>query len=156
MARSNYDLDSVVRVASVDEDAEWQRVNSYIADVLKDCYVLYAKLARLRGDFAGSELTKLSDISEKARDMGAALSVFSKAFTDGEYSMSRKEQFGGGGQPGAGDSEDIEPMAEDFDFSEEEAPEGQGEESDQGKKGKDEEEEPSPEDFESKDSDEEE
>ena len=49
---------------SADRDAEWQRVNSYIADTLKDTHVLYAKLARLQGDFAGAELDQLQKISE--------------------------------------------------------------------------------------------
>lgn len=107
------------RTAAVDEDAEWQRVNSYIADVLKDCYVLFAKLARLRGDFAGAELAKLDGISSKVRDMGQELASFSKAFTEGEYSMHKKEQYGG---PDMEVPADFEPTAEDFDFS----PEGEG------------------------------
>ena len=116
MARENYDLDeSVVRTAAVDEDAEWQRVNSYIADVLKDCYVLFAKLARLRGDFAGDELASLDGISAEVRDMGQKLATFSKAFTEGKAAMSKKEQFGQGVETGV--SADFEPTAEDFDFS---------------------------------------
>jgi hypothetical protein len=121
MARSNYDFETDVRVAAVDEDAEWQRVNSYVADVLKDSYVLFAKLARLRGDFAGSELVKLDSISTKVRDVGQALSRFSKSFTSGEFSMDKKEQFGNEGtelSPG------LEPTAEDFDFSAGEQGEG--------------------------------
>jgi len=116
MARHNYDLETV-RTAAVDEDAEWQRVNSYIADVLKDCYVLFAKLARLRGDFAGSELAKLDDVSSKVRDMGQELAGFSKSFTEGEYSMSKKEQYGEGGGGNVDVPADFEPSAEDFDFS---------------------------------------
>ena len=110
---------SVVRTAAVDEDAEWQRVNSYIADVLKDCYVLFAKLARLRGDFAGSELSRLDDVSSKVRDMGQELATFSKSFTEGEYSMSKKEQYGEEGGEGMDVDvpADFEPTAEDFDFS---------------------------------------
>jgi hypothetical protein len=106
------------RTAAVDEDAEWQRVNSYIADVLKDCYVLFAKLARLRGDFAGSELAKLDSVSSRVRDTGQELAGFSKSFTEGEYSMSKKEQYGEEGGEGM-DVEipsDFEPSAEDFDF----------------------------------------
>jgi len=105
------------REAAVDEDSEWQRVNSYIADVLKDCYVLFAKLARLRGDFAGSELSRLDGVSSKVRDLGQELAGFSKAFTEGEYSMSKKEQFGGGGDDEVDIPSDFEPTAEDFDFS---------------------------------------
>ena len=148
MTRHSYDLEPTIRTAA-DEDAEWQRVNSYIADVLKDCYVLFAKLARLRGDFAGSELAKLDEISSGVRDMGQSLAGFSKAFNEGEYSMNKKTQFGEEGEMDL--PSDFEPTAEDFDFSEptEEEPtaedfdmggqgeEGQGEE-DQGEEGQDE------------------
>lgn len=125
MARDNYDLDIPVRIATADDDAEWQRVNSYIADVLKDCYVLFAKLARLRGDFAGSELSKLDMISAKVRDTGQELAGFSEAFSEGDYSMDKKEQFG---EEGVSDFEPpteppTEPTAEDFDFSEQGEPE---------------------------------
>lgn len=122
MARHNYDLETV-RTAAVDDDAEWQRVNSYIADVLKDCYVLFAKLARLRGDFAGSELAKLDGTSAKVRDLGQELAGFSKAFTEGKYAMNKKEQFGGEGEGMDVDvPSDFEPTAEDFDFSAPEEP----------------------------------
>lgn len=115
---SSPDSKNRLHVAGNDPDAEWQRVNSYIADVLKDCYVLFAKLARLRGDFAGQELSSLDDISAKVRDLGQELSGFSKAFTDGEYAMNRKEQFGGSQNPSDVDvPKDFEPTAEDFDFS---------------------------------------
>lgn len=139
MTRQNYDTDETIRTATVDEDAEWQRVNSYVADVLKDCYVLFAKLARLRGDFAGTELSKLDEISAHVRDVGQSLASFSKSFNEGEYSMNKKEQFGDEG----GDMDiptDFEPTAEDFDFSVE--PEG-GEEGG----GEDEEEGPPLEEF---------
>src|SRR5271166_2508593 len=69
--------------AALDRDAEWQRVHSYIADVLKDTHVLYAKLARLEGDFAGEELTRLERISEAVLQLGNELSAFSKAFYEG-------------------------------------------------------------------------
>lgn len=72
---------------AADQDAEWQRVNSYIADVLKDSHVLYAKLARLQGDFAGEELSKLIKISESVLMIGQELSGFSKAFYEGKYDM---------------------------------------------------------------------
>jgi hypothetical protein len=142
MTRHSYDLDPTVRMAT-DEDAEWQRVNSYIADVLKDCYVLFAKLARLRGDFAGSELAKLDDISSGVRDMGQSLAGFSKAFNEGEYSMNKKTQFGEGGEVDV--PSNFEPTAEDFDFSEptEEEPSAedfdmsQGEEEKQGEEEED-------------------
>lgn len=75
------------RTATVDRDAEWQRVNSYIADVLKDAHVLYAKLARLQGDFVGQELNSLEQISESVLSLGEELSQFSKAFYDGKLQM---------------------------------------------------------------------
>jgi hypothetical protein len=76
-----------VKIATVDRDAEWQRVNSYIADVLKDTHVLYAKLARLQGDFIGRELDELEKISESVLSLGEELSQFSKAFYEGKLSM---------------------------------------------------------------------
>lgn len=85
------------RHASADSDAEWQRVNSYIADVLKDAHVLYAKMARLQGDFGGEELDRLRKISEAVLALGDELSGFAKAFKDGQYSMVETE-FTYGGQ----------------------------------------------------------
>lgn len=83
-----------------ERDSEWQRVNSYIADVLKDAHVLYSKLARLQGDFIGAELTELESISSKVLDLGEELSKFMKAFHEGEASMMKEKQFGGdGGAP---------------------------------------------------------
>jgi hypothetical protein len=81
-------------------DADWQRVNSYIADVLKDAHVLYSKLARLQGDFVGGELDHLEKISSKVLDLGEQLSTFMKAFHEGDASMMKEKQFGGGGAPG--------------------------------------------------------
>ena len=81
-------------------DADWQRVNSYIADVLKDAHVLYAKLARLQGDFGGAELDQLQKISEAVLVLGDELSVFSKDFYDGKYRMQQSE-FTYGDQGGA-------------------------------------------------------
>ena len=81
-------------VSVSDKDAEWQRVNTYIADVLKDAHVLYAKLARLQGDFGGEELNNLEKISEDVLEIGTSLSSFSKAFYDGNVSMSGEEAFG--------------------------------------------------------------
>lgn len=142
-ARQNdYDM----RTAAADEDTEWQRVNSYIADILKDCYVLYSKLARLRGDFAGSELSQLDSISTKVRDLGQNLSVFSKAFTEGEYSMNKKEQFGDGDQS----LPDFESAAEDFDFGAGDAEGGGGGEEPEPEDFSGQEEEVEPEDFEDK------
>jgi hypothetical protein len=78
-----------------DRDQEWQRVNSYVADVLKDTHVLYAKLARLQGDFAGPELDDLERISESVLDLGEQLSRFMKAFHDGDATMLKSKLFGG-------------------------------------------------------------
>ncbi len=77
--------------SAVDRAAEWQRVHSYIADVLKDTHVLYAKLARLEGDFAGEELARLERISEAVLTLGNELSAFSKAFYEGKYEMAQSE-----------------------------------------------------------------
>ena len=92
---------SGVHTAAEDHDAEWQRVNSYVADVLKDSHVLYAKLARLQGDFAGEELANLSKISEAVLSIGSELSRFSKAFYEGKYDMLQSSfTYGeGGGAP---------------------------------------------------------
>jgi len=73
--------------AAVDMDAEKQRVNSYIADVLKDSHVLYAKLARLQGDFKGQEAEDLFGIAQRVLDIGDELSKFAKAFREGEAKM---------------------------------------------------------------------
>ena len=97
------------KAAAVDRNAEWQRVHSYIADVLKDTHVLYAKLARLEGDFGGEELTRLERISEAVLTLGNELSAFSKAFYEGKYDMAandfaygEKHDKGGGGDNGGG------------------------------------------------------
>jgi hypothetical protein len=79
------------RMAAADREADWQRVHSYIADVLKDAHVLYAKLARLEGDFAGEELSRLERISESVLTLGEELSGFSKAFYEGKYSMAESD-----------------------------------------------------------------
>ncbi len=86
------------RVAAEDRDAEWQRVNSYVADVLKDAHVLYSKIARLQSDFTGSELGHLEKIGEHVLDVGEELSKFMKAFHDGEFRMVKDIQFGGAPQ----------------------------------------------------------
>lgn len=89
--------------AAVDMDAEKQRVNSYIADVLKDSHVLYAKLARLQGDFKGTEAQELMEISQKVLSLGDELSRFAQAFRDGEAKMADTsfaygDDSGGGGE----------------------------------------------------------
>jgi hypothetical protein len=81
------------RVAS-DKDSEWQRVNSYVADILKDSHVLYAKLARLQGDFGGKELQLVEKISEEVLELGRKLSSFSKAFYQGKASMVSHDVYG--------------------------------------------------------------
>ena len=73
--------------AAVDMDAEKQRVNSYIADILKDSHVLYAKIARLQGDFKGTEAEQLFDLGQKVLALGDELSRFAKAFSEGEAAM---------------------------------------------------------------------
>jgi len=90
----------LVRSAATDRDAEWQRVNSYIADVLKDTHVLYAKLARLQGDFIGGELSELEKISEEVLALGEELSKFSKAFYDGKLQMAESDMAYGSPQGG--------------------------------------------------------
>lgn len=89
-----------LRKAGNDRDSEWQRVNSYIADVLKDSHVLYAKLARLQGDFAGSELQELQGISEDVLSLGERLSKFSRAFYEGELAMVESSHKYGEQSPG--------------------------------------------------------
>lgn len=79
------------RVAIPENEADWQRVNSYVADVLKDCHVLYAKLARLQGDFNGSDLEKLEQISTQVLDMGVELSNFSRDFFKTRGQVMKKE-----------------------------------------------------------------
>lgn len=92
------------RVAAVDRDVEWQRVNSLIADVLKDAHVLYAKLARLQGDFAGKELDDLEKISEGVLGIGGKLSTFSKAFYEGKAVMMQSDLYGSDSGPMFGGS----------------------------------------------------
>lgn len=98
----NHGLLSVIRSAAADKDAEWQRVNSYIADVLKDIHVLYAKLARLQGDFIGNERQDLEEISEEVLSLGEELSQFSKAFYEGRLNMAESDVVYG--NPGSGAS----------------------------------------------------
>jgi hypothetical protein len=72
-------------------DPDFQRVYTYVADVLKDSHVLFAKLARLQGDFKGRELQDLISIAEGVLDIGDRLSVFSRALDEGSYSISESE-----------------------------------------------------------------
>lgn len=88
-------------LSTEERDAEWQRVNSAIADILKDAHMGYSKLARLQSDFAGEELARLSKISEATLAIGDELSKFAKAFYEGKYEMLQKEFVYGenGGSP---------------------------------------------------------
>jgi hypothetical protein len=122
------------RTAAEDRDQEWQRVNSYVADVLKDAHVLYSKIARLQSDFTGSELGHLEKIGEHVLDIGEDLSKFMKAFHEGEFSMMKDIQFGGGPQgappgtpPPAIPSEFKEPERTDEDYEKEIRSEDEGE-----------------------------
>lgn len=112
------------RVAAGPEgDPDWQRVHSYIADTIKDSYVLYAKLARLRGDFGGAELEELDAVSSAVRDVGMSLSAFSKNFTEGSYGMAKKEPYGAD-EMAMGETMDFgEPVDFEVVEGEEEAPE---------------------------------
>ena len=102
------------RIAVENEDADWQRVNSYVADIVKDIMLTYSKLARLRSDFVGSELAKIGGVSNKVREVGEIMLAFSKAFNANEYSIAKKEH-------GEKDSEDYSegggPPVEDFSAS---------------------------------------
>lgn len=95
------------RLAFVDRNAEWQRVNSYIADALKDMHVLYAKLARLQGDFTGSELERVEQLSEQVLALGEEMSHFSREFTQGKLNMVESPAF----QTGRGQSGKQPPPA---------------------------------------------
>lgn len=118
------------KVAAIkDQNAEWHRVNSYIADILKDAHVLYAKLARLQGDFAETELDKLEHVSEKVLELGSELSSFSKGFYEGRIEMVKEFSYSGPGGstkievetkgdevPVEGESKDPEPSHEELDI----------------------------------------
>jgi hypothetical protein len=111
---------SIERTASVDKDAEWHRVNSLIADILKDAHMMYAKLARLQGDFIGEELTKVEEISESILTIGEQLSHFSRAFYEGKFSMAETEFSYGTPSPN-GESQEQPPEV----IVEEEVPESE-------------------------------
>jgi len=118
------DVFSIMRKhqAAVDRDAEWQRVHSYVADVLKDIHVLYAKLARLEGDFAGEELTRLERVSEAVLALGNELSGFSKAFYEGKYDMADND-FAYGSKHNEHDNEHNEEEHANTEQASDEAPE---------------------------------
>lgn len=126
--RISHEISVSLRKAASDKNADWQRVNSYIADILKDAHVLYAKLARVQGDFSGQELDNLEKISEDVLSIGGKLSAFSKAFYEGKANMSEDETFGDAdsSQSFMTDSQPFESGGEsggevDFDYS----PEGE-------------------------------
>lgn len=121
-------------IATDERDQEWQRVNSYVADVLKDTHVLYAKLARLQGDFTGSELEELESVSDKVLELGEQLSRFMKDFHNGAASMLTSKLFGGGesppgqsGQPGPTAPPTPEPERTEVDYESEIRAEEDGE-----------------------------
>jgi hypothetical protein len=105
-----------IRMASDGEiDADWKRVNSYIADILKECSMLYAKLARLQADFNGEELKNIQRISEGVLVLGDEMSNFSKEFYEGTYKMQPSDVLYGGysdnnQQPPQGVSPPTPPM----------------------------------------------
>lgn len=118
-----------ISVSAVNKDAEWQRVNSYIADTLKDSAMLYSKLARLQGDFVGEELDRLKQISEVVLTINEELSGFSKAFNEGKLDMAESvHQYGN--EPGgdemfqpfdnSGEGEITPELPEGLDTGEEE------------------------------------
>ena len=119
--------------AAKDRDQEWQRVNSYIADVLKDAHVLYSKLARLQGDFIGSERSQLETISESVLDIGEELSHFMKEFHSGEADILGQTAFGDEGAPTGTPPPEIpsefeeEPEIPEGDFGDEIRREEEGE-----------------------------
>lgn len=98
-----------LKMAAVDRDAEWQRVNSYIADVLKDIHVLYAKLARLQGDFLGKELAELEQVAESVLDLGKEISGFSKSFYEGRLNMADGDVAYGGPEGGQQSGPPVPP-----------------------------------------------
>lgn len=112
------------RVAAEDKDEEWQRVNSAIADVLRDAHVLYAKLARLQNDFKGDELQGLQTIGENVLTIGGKLSEFSKAFYEGKLAMSDAEKAMGPMPDPFGTTDDMAPAPSDMDMPAMEPAEG--------------------------------
>jgi hypothetical protein len=130
-------------ISAVDKNAEWQRVNSYIADTLKDSAMLYSKLARLQGDFVGEELDRLKQISEVVLNINNELSSFSEAFNEGKLDMAESEyQYGQqpGQQPGGemfqpfenneGGGETAPELPEELDMGGEEEGSEEGDEED--------------------------
>lgn len=111
------------RVANEERNAEWQRVNALIADVLKDAHVLYSKMARLQGDFTGDERDELEDIAEQVLSVGRELSDFMTSFHDGNAEMVHDVTFGSpGGAPEGTPNPEIPVEFEErgkVDFSEE-------------------------------------
>lgn len=82
-------------LAAEDVAAEFQRVHSYIADCAKDASVLYAKLARLQGDFRGEELETLIKVSESVLSISSDLQSFSKNFSEGRFETVENPYAGG-------------------------------------------------------------
>jgi len=131
IARSVYNSFQA-RVSAEDKDEEWQRVNSAIADVLRDAHVLYAKLARLQNDFKGDELQGLQTIGENVLTIGGKLSEFSKAFYEGKLAMSDAEKAMGPMPDPFGTTDDMAPAPSDMEMPSMEPTEGgEGDEGDE-------------------------
>lgn len=97
--------------ALVDRDPEWQRVNTYIADVLKDSHTLYAKLTRLQSEFDGKELQALQMIAEGVLKLGDQLSVFAKSYYEGKLN-SAKVTYGDDTAVTSGPSDEVPVLGE--------------------------------------------
>lgn len=82
---------NLLKRIATDRDAEWHRVNSSIADILKDSSMLFSKLARLQSDFVGSELEQLEDVSDKILTLGQEMAQFARAFYEGDFAMNPSE-----------------------------------------------------------------
>jgi len=109
-------------VTATDRDAEWQRVNSYVADILKDIHVLYAKLARIQADFTGDELGELEKVSEAILSLGEQISAFSKNFYEGRLDMIEKShEFGGPSAPQV-EQQPVQQPVEQVDVTEVQEP----------------------------------
>jgi hypothetical protein len=122
------------RTAAADKDAEWQRVNGQLADLLKDIFMINSKTARVQADFKGEELDRLMKISEAVMALGEELASFFKAFYDGRLEMVEGGlQFGdeSGGVPSI-PAPSPEAALQLFDKSGEAGEGGEGEEAPEG------------------------
>ena len=86
---------NLLKRIATDRDSEWHRVNSSVADILKDSSMLFSKLARLQSDFVGSELEQLEGMSDKILTLGQEMAQFARSFYEGDFAMNPSEtQFG--------------------------------------------------------------